>query len=78
MPALRQIRRTKAHATARTAMQIAYSEAMHAQAALDDDWDGDGDPVRDRTCRYCGGDGGNPWDDYISECPQCLGEGVEW
>ena len=28
-----------------------------------------------RVCEYCDGDGGDPWDDYITECPMCLGEG---
>lgn len=32
----------------------------------------------DRTCEYCGGDGGDPWNDYILECPSCLGEGVRY
>ncbi len=42
--------------------------------ALDeDDWDDDDE---DRTCDYCGGHGGDPWNDHILECPMCLGEGV--
>lgn len=40
--------------------------------------DGYDDYDEDRTCEYCGGDGGNPWDDFIMECPVCLGEGVRW
>lgn len=37
----------------------------------------DGDDV-DRTCSYCHGTGGDPWNDYILPCPKCDGEGYEW
>ena len=31
-----------------------------------------------RVCEYCEGDGGDPWNDCITDCPMCLGEGVRW
>lgn len=37
--------------------------------------DGYDDYDEDRTCGYCGGTGGDPWNDYLLECPACLGEG---
>lgn len=79
---IRQIRRrhnaaTARHIECRTAEQQ-HSEHMHALYALeDDDWDDDR-PHEDRTCAYCDGDGGDPWNDYIMECPMCLGEGQRW
>jgi hypothetical protein len=30
------------------------------------------------NCEYCGGDGGDPWNDGITECPECDGEGYYW
>lgn len=78
MPAMRTSRRTKAHASARLQKAYAYSEHMHAQAALDDEyWDGD-DIDRDLTCRHCDGTGGDRWNDGILPCEHCDGEGYEW
>ena len=31
-----------------------------------------------QACEHCGGDGRDPWSDYLLECPACLGEGVRW
>ena len=81
MPAMRQARRASAHRVAAVAMQIAHSERMHAQFALDDDfdyWDGDDGPARDLTCSHCDGSGGDPWNDGITPCEHCDGEGYEW
>jgi hypothetical protein len=83
MPTMRQTRRAIARRVAAIAQQIAYSEHMHAQAALDDDfdgWDGDDAYVRDRdlTCRHCDGTGGDRWNDGIMPCEHCDGEGYEW
>lgn len=44
----------------------------------EDDEDYDYDYDKDRACRYCEGDGGDPWNDYCTECPECLGTGVWW
>lgn len=78
---MQQLRRRHNAATAvhlaRAKAEQEHSEHMHAMYALDDDWDDDG-PREDRTCAYCDGDGGDPWDDYITECPMCLGEGQRW
>ena len=41
-------------------------------------WDDYFDDEPDRTCTYCGGDGGDPWNDGITECPECDGEGYRW
>lgn len=55
-----------------------YSECMHAQAALDDEWDyWDGDEERNRTCRHCDGTGRDQWNDGITPCEHCDGEGYE-
>jgi hypothetical protein len=35
-----------------------------------EDWGWD-EPV----CGYCGGDGGDPLNDYVLPCPECGGEG---
>jgi hypothetical protein len=40
----------------------------------DDFYDYD-DSGEDRTCAYCGGDGGDPANDYCLPCPYCDGEG---
>lgn len=32
----------------------------------------------DLTCEYCGGDGGDPWNDGVLPCPECHGEGYRW
>ena len=32
----------------------------------------------DATCPYCGGDGGDPLNDYVLPCPHCDGEGYLW
>lgn len=40
---------------------------------VDDDWD-----EEDRTCPNCGGDGGEPFDDYCTPCEECDGEGYKW
>jgi len=36
------------------------------------------DYEQSQACEYCGGDGGDPWNDCITDCPMCLGEGVRW
>ena len=72
---LRQIKRQHDAATAK---MLAAHRA--AQAWLDeqwDDWDGDDTP-RDLTCRACSGAGGDPWNDGITPCEACDGEGYEW
>lgn len=78
---LRQhIRARKAQQQAFTAvekMAQEYSEFMHAQAAMDDDWDGEFEP-RDATCSHCSGTGGDPWNDGITPCEFCDGEGYRW
>jgi hypothetical protein len=38
---------------------------------LDDDEAGE-------PCEYCGGDGGDPWNDGILPCPRCDGMGYDW
>jgi len=44
---------------------------------FDDEWyDDDQEP--DRTCKNCGGTGGEPYDDYITPCEECDGEGYYW
>ena len=63
------------HQAAKAKAEQEYSEFMHAQGALDD-WD-DCEP-RDTACRYCGGTGGDPWNDGITPCEHCDGEGYEW
>ncbi len=62
---------------AKTRAEQDYSEFMHAQAALYDDMDGDYGP-RDTTCPYCSGTGGDPWNDGVTPCEHCDGEGYEW
>lgn len=78
---MQQLKRRHTAATARhlakAKAEQEYSEYMHAQAALDDDWDGDFEQ-RDRTCHYCSGSGGDPWNDGILPCEHCDGEGYEW
>lgn len=32
----------------------------------------------DLTCEACDGTGGNPWDDGVTPCPECDGEGYLW
>lgn len=78
---MQQLKRRHTAATARhlakAKAEQEYSEYMHAQAALDDDWDGEFEP-RDTTCHYCSGTGGDPWNDGITPCDHCDGEGYEW
>jgi hypothetical protein len=72
---MRQSRRTKAHASARQQQAYAYSEHMHAQAALDAECftdDGDDTP---RTCSACEGE--VMWNGWSFECPHCGGTGRE-
>ena len=38
----------------------------------------DDDEPRNLTYEYCSGTGGNPWDDYITQCPRCDGEGYKY
>lgn len=52
--------------------QPAYTPVADFEFYPDDDYD---DYDEDRTCAYCDGIGGDPWNDYIMECPMCLGEG---
>ena len=42
---------------------------------LDDD---DERAERDRVCPNCGGDGGEPFDDFCTPCEECDGEGYKW
>lgn len=51
-----------------------WSIAM-TDAQDDDDCDDDEGPP---TCPHCSGTGGNPWDDGITPCEYCDGEGYEW
>lgn len=32
----------------------------------------------DDECPYCHGTGGDPWNDGITPCPECDGEGYLW
>lgn len=41
------------------------------------DYDEDESP-RDLTCTHCSGTGGDPWNDGITPCEFCDGEGYEW
>lgn len=66
------------HRVAAAKAQQEYSELMHAQAAMDDDWDWDDDYVRSATCPVCLGSGGDPWNDGVTPCEYCDGEGYEW
>ncbi len=79
---LRTLKRRHDAATARhierAADQQAYSEFMHAQAALEDEFDDSDDYRRDLTCSHCSGTGGDPWNDGILPCEHCDGEGYEW
>ena len=78
MSTMRQARRTTARRVAAVAQQIAYSEYMHAQAALDAEcFTDDGDDGYPRTCRACDGDGGDRYSDYLFECEHCGGTGRE-
>ncbi len=43
--------------------------------ASDDDYY---DDEPDRTCKTCGGDGGDPLSDYCLPCEDCGGEGYRW
>jgi DnaJ-class molecular chaperone len=78
---MRQSRRLKAHASARLQHAHAYSEHMHAQAALDAECFTDDGSDRDDggigPCRTCDGDGRDKWNDYAMECPHCGGTGRE-
>lgn len=38
----------------------------------------DDDEVRNVTCQFCSGTGGDPWNDGITPCEHCDGEGYEW
>lgn len=49
---------------------------MSAANETPDEYFDDDEP--DRTCQYCSGTGGNPWDDGITPCQKCNGEGYEW
>lgn len=69
-----------AYRLARAKAEQLYSEYMHAQAAMDDwydDWDGESGR-RDITCSECSGTGGDRWNDFITPCQFCDGEGVRW
>lgn len=66
-------------------LEIGYPEADLARSCdlgcngCDDCTDYDDDPYHpERDCDYCAGTGGDPWNDYILECPMCLGEGSLW
>lgn len=52
-----------------------YSDEPEVQAGASDD---DYDDYCIEPCGYCSGTGGDPWNDYILECPMCLGEGIQW
>lgn len=34
--------------------------------------------VHNVTCQFCNGTGGDPWNDGITPCEHCDGEGYEW
>ncbi len=54
----------------------ASSEAdVRATDYEDDDFD-DGD--EDWICEYCAGTGGDRWDDGVTRCQHCDGEGYKW
>lgn len=46
-------------------------------ASQDDGYDEDGFPLN-RTCPHCNGTGGDPWNDGITPCEYCDGEGYLW
>jgi hypothetical protein len=80
---LQQLKRRHVAATAQRLVRARaaqeYSEYMHAQAAMDDDWwEYDDSQERDLTCRACSGTGGDPWNDGITPCERCDGEGYQW
>lgn len=52
--------------------QPAHAPTLDPEQYDDGDYE---DYDEDRTCAYCSGTGGDPWNDYILECPMCLGEG---
>lgn len=77
MPTMRTTRRTKAHASARLQKAYAYSEYMHAQAALDAECFTDEGSDHPRSCRACDGDGRDRYSDHLLECEHCGGTGRE-
>ena len=58
--------------------EILYADQREQPACSAEplEFDDDDDACdEDRICGYCRGTGGDPWNDYIVECPQCLGDG---
>jgi hypothetical protein len=55
--------------------EIEARAAWMEGADLDDGSDllGDPDEYDYDVCDRCGGDGMDPWNDYLFECPQCQG-----
>lgn len=68
------------NAIRRRLLEDIESERLHAEAFYADDFDGwDGEQhERDLTCPHCSGTGGDPWNDGITPCEFCDGEGYEW
>ena len=42
------------------------------------DYEYDDDGYEDHTCPVCDGTGGDPWNDGITPCDYCDGEGCLW
>lgn len=40
----------------------------------EDDLQIEDDPFDEPVCQRCGGDGRDPWNDYLLPCPECQGE----
>ena len=57
------------------AATCATNGSQPVSAADDDDFPDYEDDDEDRTCPACGGDGGDPMNDYVLPCEYCDGEG---
>ena len=44
----------------------------------DDAGDDDGGYGMRNFCRHCSGTGGEPFDDFVTPCSHCDGEGYHW
>lgn len=71
------LRTLKARADHRT-HRLARLFAFYADAGEDHYFHDDEGQVHDVTCRFCDGTGGDPWNDGITHCPECDGEGYAW